>query len=196
VTRSDQIRKKLEENRRLILLLEISALIHDIGKLSSEFLDGTSLKASKKQRGFRHHLVTKPVDLDKLAEAFVGHDIFRGKTVDEIKDEIRNEIKQVTRKIDDSRFKHQLQVLMLSDKIDEGFLPSSLKRILKRHPSGNKDWSDYLKIRSDLYDISENESRLQLAHMDDLMMLHHDPELKEETMVRPGWLRPAACESA
>lgn len=52
---------KLKEYRDTILLAEIGALIHDIGKLSEEFVEHQSKDKKKeaKKNGFPHHLILK-----------------------------------------------------------------------------------------------------------------------------------------
>ena len=48
---------RLTDHRNFILLAELGALIHDLGKFSKEFLESKS-PSGKGNAGFRHNLVT------------------------------------------------------------------------------------------------------------------------------------------
>lgn len=69
----DELLKRIEKNRRPILLSEIGALLHDLGKLSREFF---ALNAPRsKQISFEHHLILRRASEGFYTSALSSQDI-------------------------------------------------------------------------------------------------------------------------
>ncbi len=128
--------KKLVEHRDAILLAEIGALIHDLGKLSEEFIRKQSEKEKDKFKDYHH---SKILDYDS------GLD----KKYKPKKDDTKSLAKKVKQKLK-----------CLSEEKD-GILGGTLLDIIEEHHNKEKPKNDLIKIviASDEFDSEEDRGK-------------------------------------